>query len=715
MVQAEDFPRMKGPPEILESSQNAKPAGETFFEFSPLSEERGITVSATLPDYPSVKVAGYRGYQTEKCLVCHKGIEEISGSHPLNFGCTVCHGGVGNSALKEEAHSTLIFNPAAGTGKKNPSHLRVADRTCGQSLCHSGHLREDRNHIERVRKSIMGTLAGVISGLRYQWAGQAEKTAKYGVYPILDRDGFVPHSRGAVARLEGLPYFSARELTRDRELGKPVDSENVSRHIGDSLLRDTCFQCHLDAPGGASGHRSQGCAACHMTYAEDGLYRGSDPTIDRERPAHPKLHKITALPPNSTCAKCHQTFSSHPAPGTSAPSQVAHSNLTGARLFPGLGQIPQDIHLAKGFDCIDCHTQDDIMGDGNLYSKQRQAVEVQCETCHGTRDAFPRIQEITGPEDRAIRLSRHYNGFSNAVGDWMVVSSRNHKMSNVKVVDGKIVTFGKRSGLKFPTPLIRGKRKAHGIPEHQAKLECTACHSQWVPRCKGCHATYDQSRTPPETGKTQSFWNPYRFTVDADEPALMVGPRGKVAPMLSQPPRSLSVLDEQGKPVPAVKKTGDSPGVYLDWKFANSQGRSGSNLAYAVSPHSVGKKARSCASCHLNPRALGLGEGSLKFGASITGKQDRMISVDRTNILSKISTLAPEAKVTIHGQPVAGSHQAGARPLNQEELTRILRVGNCIPCHDRYDDPIYKDIQKSYKFEKTNDHRKLRGKILNQR
>jgi hypothetical protein len=37
-------------------------------------------------------------------------------------------------------------------------------------------------------------------------------------------------------------------------------------------------------------------------------------------------------------------------------------------LFPGQGNVLVDVHTARGMDCIDCHTQRDIMGDGNLYS-----------------------------------------------------------------------------------------------------------------------------------------------------------------------------------------------------------------------------------------------------------------------------------------------------------------------------------------------------------
>ena len=49
----------------------------------------------------------------ENCRLCHNGIEEISASHPLSLGCTVCHGGTADAQDKDRAHATLIHDPAA--------------------------------------------------------------------------------------------------------------------------------------------------------------------------------------------------------------------------------------------------------------------------------------------------------------------------------------------------------------------------------------------------------------------------------------------------------------------------------------------------------------------------------------------------------------------------------------------------------------------------
>lgn len=661
---------------------------------------KDVEVTAHLKDYPEVSVSSYRNQYREKCVTCHDGIEEVSASHPREFGCTVCHGGDGDSIEKDEAHAALIFDPNAGTGKRNPASLLVAEKSCGQLYCHAGHAQPDRNHIQRVKKSMMATLAGMISGLRYQWAAQGAPTAKYGAYPVKDEDGQIPEEWGALPHLEALPFFSPKGLP-PRLLGT-VKAARVSLHVGDRLLRKQCFSCHLDSPGQPGVYRSQGCAACHFSYSRDGLYEGDDPTVPRTERGRPKFHKMTALPSNSLCVQCHKSTAA-----ISPPPSGGSSEIDGT-LFPGQGLVKQDVHFEKGFDCIDCHTQFDIMGDGNLYSKQNQAVEIRCETCHGDGGSPPASSDVTDPNDRVIRLSRHYNGWTNSVRDRMILSVRKRKLTNVKMQDQTIITIGKKSGRVYPTPTILGKKAAHVIPAHKEKLECTACHSQWTPRCQGCHSLLvDNQGSLPVEGSFSSA------ALHVTVPALMVGSRGKAVPMLEQPQRTLTVLDERKNPVAVLTKNGNVRARYRDWTFTNPHGYSGANLAYALAPHSVGKKVRSCASCHLSPETLGLGEGDLTLGRDSSGKNDRMEPLLRSGVVKHKSGFASNAKVSLRGEPLAGTSQTGVRPFNQMEIARILRVGNCIPCHDKYGDPIYGNMKKSYSFANTIQHRKLRNKIIN--
>jgi len=728
----------------------------TYFWKTQEPHIKEIQVTATLPDYPWVKVSGYRNRTVERCITCHDGISAVSSSHPPEFGCVICHGGEPESIDKNQAHATLIYDPQAGTGKRNPSSLNVVKQSCGQLYCHSGHIREDRNHVQRLNKSMMNTLAGMISGLRYQWSGQSKKTAHYAKRAISDKDGNVPHEWGALEKLDKLPYFSPLDI--------PESDKNtiqlISKNPSDRLLRQKCFQCHIDSPPPPGQYRSQGCAACHFTYSKTGLYEGNDPTISKTQPGHAKLHQIQVLPKRRICVQCHQRFSiqtlgNEPSPvkniivgpinkneeanNTSEKTLQQQADVEQQQvsegfssmmnneelltvesqkddnksaeeeelpLFTGKGNVQVDVHTARGLDCIDCHTQRDIMGDGNLYSKQHQAVEIRCETCHGDDSTYPMISKVAELNDRVIRLSKHYKGKPNSVGDWMAVSERKQRMTNVKVQNGKMVTIGKQSGRVYNIPLLRDKQ-IHFIPQHQSRLECTACHSQWVVRCQSCHASMKLGQVELKTSE--------RTPIKIQQPYLMIGPRGKVAPMFAQPERHFSMLDEKGNPILALGSTGQHRGKYQEWHFTNPNTSSGSNLVYSLNPHSTGTKVRSCESCHLSPETLGLGKGDLKIGANNTGKNDSLVPLNRLDEKTQASVFDPEAKVSIRGEVLAGSHQLKARPFNQKEIIRILRVGNCIPCHDRYGDRIYQDIKKSYAFESTLEHRQLREQILNSR
>ena len=715
-----------------------------------------MRITAILPDYPWVKISSYKNRTVERCITCHDGISSVSSSHPPEFGCAICHGGEPESVDKNQAHATLIYDPQAGTGKRNPSSLSVVEQSCGQLYCHSGHIREDRNHIQRLNKSMMNTLAGMISGLRYQWAGQSKKTARYAKTAISDKDGNIPHEWGALEKLDKLPYFSYLDIPEsDKNTIQPI-----SKHPSDRLLRQKCFQCHIDSPPPPGQYRSQGCAACHFAYSKTGFYEGNDPTISKTQPGHAKLHQIRALPKRKICVQCHQRFSiqtlgNEPSPvkniivgpinqneeaknmpeetlqqeeevqqqqvseGFSAmmnneelltvESQKEDNKSAEEEelsLFTGKGNVQIDVHTARGLDCIDCHTQRDIMGDGNLYSKQHQAVEIRCETCHGNDSTYPMISKVTELDDAVIRLSKHYKGKPNSVGDWMAVSKRKKRMTNVKVQNGKMVTIGKRSGRVYNIPLLRDKQ-IHFIPQHQSRLECTACHSQWVVGCQSCHASMKLGQVELKTSE--------RTPIKIQQPYLMIGPRGKVAPMFAQPERHFSMLDEKGNPILALGSIGQHRGKYQKWHFTNPDTSSGSNLAYSLNPHSTGTKVRSCESCHLSPETLGLGKGDLKIGANNTGKNDSLVPLNRLDEKTQASVFDPQAKVSIRGEVLAGSHQLKARPFNQKEIIRILRVGNCIPCHDRYGDRIYQDIKKSYAFASTLEHRQLREQILNSR
>jgi len=51
----------------------------------------------------------------------------------------------------------------------------------------------------------------------------------------------------------------------------------------------------------------------------------------------------------------------------------------------------KDVHLARGMQCVDCHFQTDVHGNGLLYGEPRAATAIECIDCHGTIDRRPTL------------------------------------------------------------------------------------------------------------------------------------------------------------------------------------------------------------------------------------------------------------------------------------------------------------------------------------
>ena len=51
----------------------------------------------------------------------------------------------------------------------------------------------------------------------------------------------------------------------------------------------------------------------------------------------------------------------------------------------------KDIHLARGMQCVDCHFDTDVHGNGLLYGEPRAATAIECIDCHGTVEKRPTL------------------------------------------------------------------------------------------------------------------------------------------------------------------------------------------------------------------------------------------------------------------------------------------------------------------------------------
>ncbi len=97
------------------------------------------------------------------------------------------------------------------------------------------------------------------------------------------------------------------------------------------------------------------CKNCHVTSC-DACHR----TVINEKPAYSKMYARK----QDTCLHCHKREAS-----------ILQTDIS-------LNQ--QNVHSAKGMECMDCHTAREIHGDGIEYKSMKQAgaMDTKCENCH---------------------------------------------------------------------------------------------------------------------------------------------------------------------------------------------------------------------------------------------------------------------------------------------------------------------------------------------
>ena len=122
-----------------------------------------------------------------------------------------------------------------------------------------------------------------------------------------------------------------------------------------------CSACHYHRPGDADMHK---------VLVSD---RDAKPVEDKDKE---KIHPLITRSVGSVhCIRCHNRsgrigisymgiFESE---GYGAPYEKGGQNrkqLPGARFYL---ELADDVHHAKGMECIDCHTREEIMGDGTSF------------------------------------------------------------------------------------------------------------------------------------------------------------------------------------------------------------------------------------------------------------------------------------------------------------------------------------------------------------
>lgn len=567
------------------------------------------------------KMPLFSGTKTEACQTCHKGIEEIHAKAPLY--CTTCHQGDAQSTDKKVSHAGMINNPA---------DLSVVDQTCG--TCH-------KPIADRVKRSIMAIRSGTFSGTMYlngQQKTKEEDHFTFSKYPV----SVLPGSHPSTADYQTYPGQVAAGLSA-------FPTFEGTKNVLVDLMRKECMQCHLWTEGvqRRADYRGTGCAACHMTYNAEGFSQSGDPTIPKKQNGHPMKHIFTKKVPVQTCATCHSggnriglTFTGRmeaPARYDVYPQDLEHGHTY-------TDQIP-DIHYEKGMVCIDCHTINEIHGDGNMYVKKNYQLEIRCQTCHGTPNSYGTGITAMGNKLPNIKIE---TVFSPLVGEGR--ERGQFKMTLVSKLDGKEhPVFQTKDGAKPKTI------EAHQIPGHMEKMECYACHTAWVPKCMGCHIKIDLTKQPSaiqvsydHLDNKQSDFGLYTLTagirVAEKDYLLGMDHRGKYAPFVPRSSVVYTLVDEKGKEVYHMRPQTTAKGTL---GFAHNQ----------TIPHTVRKEVRSCESCHESNKVLGLGSATSKDYPKLAPLMPADFLWDRI--------------VDEEGHPVQETSLKNSRPLNKAEMDRI--------------------------------------------
>ena len=398
----------------------------------------GIAWQASRRVKPIALVPSLTG-KVEYCLTCHSNLPEISKSHPVKtFGCVICHGGQPLALDATLAHSTL-------RGGANPADYSVVQANCGGSNCHSGSATTYSDDIQRSTTSIQDTYAGAIATIRYTFGAQPSLRALYGTSAVQD-----PSSTSGITSLQ---MFDPKKETNPAV----------------QAFGQNCLTCHLSAVPSQAGSRYDhftGCAACHTPTQAADLTSVNTKTATL-------VHQLTTAIPYTQCDACHNRGNYDLRSMTFQP----RSDTPNTRLQDYYQPIAQFTSCEYNLDCVDCHTRSEAMGNGSLYSREKDIQYIQCQTCHGTLTQLPLTRTLSDPNDLAFRLAQLNPVVDLQLGDTILVTDQGEPLWNTRVLpDGTYELVGKVTGQVFNFKPVMGSGCLQD-PNDQSSASCHQCHS----------------------------------------------------------------------------------------------------------------------------------------------------------------------------------------------------------------------------------------------
>ena len=552
----------------------------------------------------------------DQCMSCHQNTTDMDSAHPNEvFGCFKCHGGNKFATNKKDAHKGIVLNP---------SRLEYAHRFCGE--CHT-------DIIKRVSGSMMQTQNGILNVLKFQWGESSTP----------------------------LGHVSIDDIRGD------INSSSLAQNH----FRKACASCHINQDEGVFDDpkyaKGGGCVDCHRVKKgvrswELGVGSDGNSTLKIQH------SKLSTKIPSKNCLKCHNRsnriglsyFGKFESEGYGTPyknGEFSHK-LDNSRYYY---ELPADIHHSKaGLDCIDCHTEKGVMGDGKKHHHMEEALDIKCDDCHKLK--FKKADSL------AVTLS-DLNGDipePNIIG---YSTKKDFPLYNIQKKDNNnTIFYRKKDGKAFDLTVMSDK-PYHKLDIHK-RLDCSSCHSSWMPSCYGCHEVYFEDGKQfdwVEKKMTKGQWQEFRSFLRFESPSLGIGYNKKIMPF-----------------APGCQVIGT---LFKDKKIEQFH-----SMAMAGwDPHTTQKEVRSCIDCHFNPATLGLGRGNLDI------KNNNITFTPFYN--SKKSGMPfsypLDGFVSVDGKQFQSTSRKEARGFNKKELTKIVEAYKCIICHDTYEDRIYKDFKKA--------------------
>ncbi|MCP4601952.1 MAG: cytochrome C [Proteobacteria bacterium] len=678
-------------------------------------------------------------------------------------GCVVCHGGNPAASNREAAHTgspaTIIEMNGPNRFLSDPGSPWVNEKTCG--LCHKQYVSAQWNSLMMTEAGKLQGMAwafGSQTGYEHVWANyDAENPQK-----PEERIGTDAYRTYMAELRQKEPNVFPDKHTKAPEA--PTDLNELEKHPEKAALtyaRVECQRCHLGVKGRQKrgDYRGMGCSACHIPYSNEGLYEGGDQSVPEDEPGHLLVHaiqsggnievngtKYSGIPVES-CTTCHDRGKRIGVSFQGLMESAYHSPFTegggGQAALHTKHYLPMrpDVHLQKGMLCHDCHTTSDIHGDRFLKGTTLAAVEIECSDCHGTPWDYPWELPLGFGEEFGddlkerqgrgviVELPQHMRqDVVYPAKDGYLITARGNPMRRA-VRNGNEVILHSAGGKELKLSPLKLKAQSGelslearvgmvSVKGHINKMECYTCHAGWAPQCYGCHVKIDYSKgnksfdwvaagqrhQDPEyaADKSEAGYNTtvpghveeQRSYMRWEDPPMVVNGEGRMSPAIPGCQVSATIVGPDGKTIKKNHIFRTMP----DSEGSGPQGQLGLDMS-PVNPHTSGK-ARSCASCHASPKALGYGidRGELNrpwnesVVVDLATADGKVIPKKARSQIEPIPGLEADWSrfVTEGGKQLqtVGHHFSRSRPLNDKERNNTEREGVCLACHqDIPDDP----------------------------